>query len=242
MEIIKIDAIGSTNSYLKDLLLKESLDKPLVVQTQDQFGGRGQRGNTWVSEPGKNLTFSVLWPFEGLPAQDQFQVNMAVSLALFKVLNDYELPDVKVKWPNDILSGNTKICGILIENLLRGPYLAHSIIGIGLNVNQRSFIGLPKANSMAGVMRHSYDLDTVLMALLMALEDNLKDIQLHGKALKQTYEHHLFRKGEPVVFDLSSGETLEGTIMGVTDLGQLRVLPTNGFERRFGFQEIKLRY
>ena len=139
MQIIKLDATGSTNDYLRSILSAKTLEDYTVVIAENQFAGRGQRGNSWVSEPGKNLTFSFLKRNLTLNPQNHFILNMGVSLALHDALSAIGVPGLTIKWPNDIMSGNSKICGILIENLISGAQIRHSIIGIGLNVNQTNF-------------------------------------------------------------------------------------------------------
>ena len=138
--IIRLDNVDSTNTYLSGIA--SNSPHGTCVLADRQSAGRGQRGNTWESEPGKNLTFSVLLRPDGLHASQQFRISQAVSLAITDTLDGF-LPEgieAKVKWPNDIYVGNRKICGILIENTLCGAAIQHSIIGIGLNINQRDFL------------------------------------------------------------------------------------------------------
>ena len=139
MNIIKLNAIDSTNSYLKELAQKSTLENFTVVLAKQQTLGRGQLGTTWVSDQGKNLTFSLLVNFNNFNIQDQFYLSMAVSLGLISALRAYIGMSLKIKWPNDILAEKDKLAGILIENVLKGPIIHHSIIGIGLNVNQLEF-------------------------------------------------------------------------------------------------------
>ena len=139
MSIIKLSATDSTNSYLKELSLEQTLDDFTVVSTELQLKGRGQMGSKWVSDKGKNLTISILKKLENFDVQNQFNLNCIVSLAIYDVLLEIKAPNLYVKWPNDILSVDKKICGILIENILKGRFIQAAIIGIGLNVNQTNF-------------------------------------------------------------------------------------------------------
>ena len=147
MQIIKLDATHSTNLYLKKLSVEKQLEDFTIVVTEDQFEGRGQRGAVWQSEKGKNLTFSIFKRIGDLAIGHQFAIGMCTALAVYNCLDEYGVPDLKVKWPNDILSGQKKICGILIENTFASGTIKSAIIGIGLNVNQTNFDGMEKASS-----------------------------------------------------------------------------------------------
>ena len=129
----------STNTYLQQLDADRHLPEGYIAYTDTQRAGRGQRGNSWESQPGKNLTFSLLLRPEHIPANQQFLLSQAVSLAATDVLNRYA-SGFSIKWPNDIYWEDKKIAGILIENVLSGSTFARSIVGIGLNINQERFI------------------------------------------------------------------------------------------------------
>ncbi|MGB5554991.1 MAG: biotin--[acetyl-CoA-carboxylase] ligase [Flavobacteriaceae bacterium] len=116
MRIIKLDATDSTNTHLKFLVQSGLAEDLTTVVAKQQRNGRGQMGTRWQSEPGKNLTFSVLKLLDGMAIENVFQLNVMVSLGIVAALEQLQIPDVSVKWPNDIMSGNLKICGILIEN------------------------------------------------------------------------------------------------------------------------------
>ncbi|MGI9548205.1 MAG: biotin--[acetyl-CoA-carboxylase] ligase, partial [Flavobacteriaceae bacterium] len=133
MHLIKLDATGSTNLHLKKLWQDGSPIDWTVVWTANQHSGRGQQGSIWHSEAGKNLTFSVLKYFKNFDIRHQFRLNMAVSLAVFEALQQMDVPQIRVKWPNDILSGTEKISGILIENIVKAKERKATVIGIGLN-------------------------------------------------------------------------------------------------------------
>src|SRR5690606_34414076 len=166
MQIIKLNATESTNVYLKNLALEEELEDFTVVVARKQLKGRGQIGTKWESEVGMNLTFSILKNNVDLPVADQFLLNMGVSLAIFDALRQLYVPDLSVKWPNDILSGHFKICGILIENVLSGTMIQTSIIGIGLNVNQLNFGDLSQASSLKLILGRTFDLDELLHSVV----------------------------------------------------------------------------
>ena len=132
MKIVKLNAIDSTNTYLKDLIKLTTVENWTVIVTDNQVKGKGQFDNKWISDKGKNLTFSILVKFESLKIKQQFYLNYSVSIALYNVLRYYIPEKLTVKWPNDILSANHKICGILIESSINNSNVNHAIIGIGL--------------------------------------------------------------------------------------------------------------
>lgn len=208
-----------------------------------QRKGRGQMGTTWQSEEGKNLTFSVLKSFEGMQAAHQFSLNICVSLAVCDVLRDLSIPDVRVKWPNDIMSGSTKICGILIENVLKGQWIQNSIIGIGLNVNQTSFVGLEKVASLKTLGGRTFDLDELLQNLLHCLKKHLAKVE--SKTVQQllpSYEALLFRKDKPSTFKDQQGQMFMGFIRSISPEGQLVLELEDEVFRSYGLKEVSLLY
>ena len=160
MRIIKINATNSTNSFLKELAQSSSLDELTVAVTNKQTSGRGQMNNSWVSEPYKNLTFSLFTPLKKIKIEHQAYLNFAVSLAIYDTLLEYDVPKLYIKWPNDIMSDNKKICGILIENTFFDFRIKNTIVGIGLNVNQEKFDeSLINASSLKIILKKNIDLE-----------------------------------------------------------------------------------
>lgn len=165
MTVIGLDECLSTNSHLASIA--HECSHGTVIWTKAQTSGRGQRGNSWEALPGENVTMSILLRPDGLPPARQFILSEAVSLAIVGVLNRY-LPknSVKIKWPNDIYVGDGKICGILIENTISGMNITSSIVGIGLNVNQRQFHSdAPNPVSMAQLTDRRYDVETLVFEI-----------------------------------------------------------------------------
>ena len=148
MKIIKLHTIHSTNDYLKSLTNDKLLEDFTVVWADFQSEGKGQRGSSWLSKKGKNLTFSVFLDTSFLLIEQQFYLNIITSLAVYNLLKKKMIEHVKIKWPNDILSDNKKICGILIENSFKSQAINHSVIGVGLNVNQTDFAQLHAVTSL----------------------------------------------------------------------------------------------
>ncbi|WP_158975807.1 biotin--[acetyl-CoA-carboxylase] ligase [Cellulophaga sp. L1A9] len=243
MQIIKLDAIDSTNVYLKDLVFNTQASDNTIVVAERQTSGRGQMGTTWVSEGGKNLTFSILKKFDTFEVRDQFDLNICVSLAIFRSLNQLKIADLKIKWPNDILSGNHKICGVLIENILSGCKIQASIIGIGLNVNQISFNNLPNVSSLKLITGIQYDLDE----LLKKIAKNLSEVfdyyfTVNQQDLKVEYLAQLFRKDKASTFMNVSNTMFTGIIRNVTNEGRLLVEEEDEIFKEYALKEIKLLY
>ncbi len=237
MIIIKVGATDSTNLHLKRMLAETALEDFTVLVTESQLKGRGQAGAQWISEPGKNLTFSVLKCFEALEVNRGFLISQAVSLALFNAFGKLGIPDLSIKWPNDIMSGQKKICGILIENTIKGNAITQAVIGIGININQDSFRGLPHAASFSQITGTEYDLDSVLDVVLNFLRDGLDRISgADGKEMRETYDSCLFLKDRETVFKVDGNE-VKGVIRGVSRDGKL-ILAIDGNQRSFGTKEI----
>lgn len=239
MSIIKLDAIGSTNDFLKDLAQKEQLSDYTVVSTQHQTRGRGQRSNTWKAEAGKNLTVSVLKLNSRVKSTEQFRISIHAGLAVIDLLEQYKIPDLALKWPNDIMSGGRKICGILIENSLRGHKLVHSIIGIGLNVNQEIFPDLPNAISMNQITGGFVNIDELSLHLRNAIkkEFELNEEQAWDK-LKERYEARLYGKDKWVTFK-DNGRVINGLIQGILPNGQLNINLKDGSMRSLNPGELQ---
>ena len=244
MQLIKLDATTSTNSYLKLMVKEKQLKDFTVVVCEHQTQGRGQKGNHWISEKGKNLTISILKKYDALDVRQSFGLNCLVSLAIYDVLNELSVPDVKVKWPNDIMSGNKKLCGILIENSFSGSRIKQSIIGIGLNVNQMQFGGLANAASVKLRTGKDYDLEYVLQKLLDRLELYFESILPQGvEGLKKQYDKVLFRKNEWSRFSTPTDNVIfTGMITGIAPSGQLRIETKERNVRTFNFKEVQMIY
>lgn len=240
MQLIKLSATDSTNSYLRRLSVRESVPDFTVVQAVHQTAGRGQPGTQWVAEEGKNLTFSILKRFESFPARNHFLLNMGVSLSVFRLLESLGIPELSLKWPNDIMSGSKKVCGILVENQLQGADLSSSIIGIGLNVNQTGFGELPGATSLRNISGKAYDLNEVLLTFISLIQKTFEVMSPNSfdRFLEQ-YQQNLYLKDQPVPFGLPDGTRFIGTIHGTDADGRLKVSLENGEFRVFGFKEIR---
>ncbi len=213
----------------------------MVAKKQQK--GRGQLGTVWESEGGKNLTFTVLKKLDNFKVQEQFKLNLCVSLAVQEALSALSIPNVKVKWPNDILSGSHKICGILIENMLKGQFIKSAVIGIGLNVNQTKFDNLEKASSLTNVTGLQFDLDEVLGRILSSLKYHLNNIQ--EKTFEEVlpeYEKLLFRKDKASTFKNEEDHLFMGIIRGISEEGKLLVELEDEKMKEFSLKEVSLQY
>lgn len=243
MHLIKLDATESTNDYLKQLASHKVLTDFTVVMAKNQYKGKGQMGSTWQSKEGKNLTFSVLKMDLHMNPDDGFLLNIIVSLAVRSVLDSIGVPDLKIKWPNDILSGNQKICGILIESQLSANHLKSAILGIGLNVNQIDFHSLKNASSLKLLLRRDFDLNELLFSIIHALKRYFEIYNSEGETqLKDEYGDNLFRRNKPSTFERVDNSRFMGFIRGVSSQGKLIVELEDQIIKKFGLKEIKLLY
>lgn len=243
MRIIKLDAIDSTNSFLRQLSAKEALGDYTVVMTNYQTQGRGQMGTQWTSQQSKNLMVSVFKDLSYLSIELNFYISIVVSLSILKALESLQIQKLKIKWPNDILSDNKKLAGVLIENVIKQNQLQASIIGFGLNVNQTEFEALPNATSLSLLTGTVFPLDEVLQCILTQLKHHfgmLEQGQL--KKLKKEYEHHLFRIEKPSTFKDKENRMFSGIIKGISKSGNLQVCLEDNVIREFDLKEIQLLY
>ena len=243
MHLIKLNATDSTNSYLRKLSGESILKDYTIVQTENQTNGRGQMGTIWESESSKNLTMSVFKDVSKLYVEHPFYISMATSLAIIKTLQSFLVPKLSIKWPNDILSEDKKICGILIENVIKQNSLRATIIGIGLNVNQTDFKGLPKASSLKLLSGSTFNLDEVLFTIIKYLKYYFMILRKEEyEFLKREYESHLFRKNKPSTFKDAEGYVFSGIIKKVSLSGNLQVLIEDDIIKDYDLKDITLLY
>lgn len=235
MKIIWLRSIDSTNS--EALRRLPELESGTVLAAREQTAGRGQRGNTWFSQPGCNLTFSIVLKDLLLPAADAVRLNFAASVAVAQFLESRGVR-AQVKWPNDIYVGSRKICGMLIENTLGpGGTLMASVIGIGLNINQKEFPQLANATSLALCTGKTFDLEPALSAFLDIFAGWLS--KLSSEELFSVYSSKLFRKGIPARYhDLLSDQEYQGVIEGVEPDGRLHIRNLDGGHYYYRFKEV----
>lgn len=243
MNLIKLNAIDSTNDFLKDLIAQNEVENFTCVVAENQTKGKGQMGSVWEVEGFKNLTFSVLIKNSVVQIADIFGFNAMISFSIYQTLNEYNISDLKIKWPNDIMAGNKKIGGILIENIIKQERTIHSVVGVGLNVNQSNFTHLPKATSLLVISNKKLDLDLLLNRLLQNFETNFNHFSVQGADFFwKKYNQHLFKIHTPTAFQKNTGEKFMGIIEGVDFNGQLKVRLANNFLAQFNLKEIVMLY
>lgn len=247
-DIIWLDEVDSTNDEARRRI--DACDNLSVVAALSQSAGRGQRGNSWSSEGGKNLIFSIVLKFDGFltgkfRAYDQSAISEMTALCIVDFLSRYGIK-ARIKWPNDIYVGDRKICGILIENSLQDRWLSSSIIGIGLNINQRNFdVNLPNPTSMAleSPAGNEFDLTECLetfMEIFGSYYTRYFNIKGGFTTIRTLYLSQLWRRNEIHTYRNIAGNSLfNGMIRGVSEVGNLLVENLDTGEiKEFGFKEI----
>jgi BirA family transcriptional regulator, biotin operon repressor / biotin---[acetyl-CoA-carboxylase] ligase len=242
MQLIKLDAIDSTNEFLKGLSNKQELENFTVVSAEKQTKGKGQMGAVWSSEAGKNLIMSILVKEHFFEINHLFNLNIAVSLAVINALETSNIPDLSIKWPNDIMSYNKKIGGILIENSIKSDGSIHSIVGLGLNVNQINFDNLPKASSLAVVCDKEFNKEILLLNIVENLEKNLKIWNHKSTDFWALFTNKLFKKGIPMPFSDASNQNFMGIIKGISSIGKLQLLLEDDSIAEYDVKEIQMLY
>lgn len=242
MYLIKLNATSSTNDFLKNLSATSNLDDFTVVWAKVQLQGKGQLGSVWVTEDAKNLTFSTYLKEKSITADSLFTLNIVVANAVLKALISLNLTNIYVKWPNDILSYNKKIAGILIENNIHANGSISSVIGIGINCEQTNFDGFPQASSIL----NQYDIIPDRLQLLTTIVDNIKlglnDLGNQTDAEWNYYHKHLFKKDVVSTFESKDGALFNGIIKEVNRHGQLVLQLENDDLKCYNLKDIKLMY
>lgn len=239
--LIDLPQVASTNAYAQSLL---SGDKPAdgtVISTFQQTDGRGQVGSKWESEPGKNISLSLILYPDFMVVKDQFLLNIFVSLAVFDFVKNC-LPEypVSIKWPNDIYVGDRKLGGILLQNSLINTQIRSTVVGIGININQTAFLtNPPNPTSMRLEAGHDFELSNLVPSLCEFLESRYLQLKA-GKIvpLQQAYLQQLYRFGVMANYHRANGENFEGIITGIDPTGRL-VMSIEGREESFDLKELR---
>ena len=240
-DIIWLDSVDSTNNEAKRQI--DTLDNLSVLSALRQTSGRGQRGNTWSAAAGENLTFSIVMKYGQVRAIDQFVISEITALSVVDFLALHGIC-ARIKWPNDIYVDDRKICGILIEHSVRDAMLSSSIVGIGLNVNQRNFdVNLPNPTSMALCTAEEYSLTSLLeefMDIFSSYCTRFINITGGFSRLRKLYLSQLWRmETDARYIDLTTSEEFTGRIKGLSNIGHLQIEDTKKGElKEFAFKEI----
>jgi BirA family biotin operon repressor/biotin-[acetyl-CoA-carboxylase] ligase len=236
-DIVNLTECHSTNDTALSLFRSNMAKEGTIVVADRQTKGKGQRGNKWYSEPGKNLTFSMVLTPLFLDATEQFGLNMAISVGIHDAISEY-LQDIKIKWPNDFMHVDRgKLGGLLIENAVSNNGVEMSIAGLGLNVNQTEF-PFPNAVSMAILAGAELDKQEIFRSLVTHIEKwylKLKRGQI--KEIRAYYIAHLYRYDEWAWYHDS--DLFLGKITGIDNTGNLEVMKQNETRHSYAFKEIR---
>ena len=238
---IKVSQTASTNTYLSRLAA--TLPGGTVIYTPSQTAGRGQKGNSWESEDGKNLTFSMLLKRPPVKARDQFYLSEAAALAVVESLTAAAGDGFTVKWPNDIYWQDKKVCGMLLENSLNGSDIATCIVGIGINVNQERFVSdAPNPVSLINITGHEHDLMALLKQVCSRIEQlvaSLNDVTARSDLHRQ-YMAALYRNdGQQHPYEDAHGHRFMATVADIAPDGTLTLRHDDGTTHSYLFKEVK---
>ena len=236
--IIHIPKTDSSNNEAKRILQKKNLSDFSVIYVNEQTSGKGQRDNKWISEAGKNLTFSIIC-FPKIKPENQFYLSKVISSGINNYLNS-KIQGFKIKWPNDIYYRNKKICGILIENSLSGQKIKNSVTGIGININQTNFPDeIPNALSLKNITGIDYNIENELHLLLNFIFEKYKLLSPDNfNQIDKEYLQNLYKINITAKFKDKYG-IFKGKITGTTPEGKLIIKTTGGDIRYYNFKEVE---
>ena len=234
--IYHIDTTTSTNDLAREPQYKH-LD---VIWAEHQTAGRGQRGHSWHSTEGENITFTVVLTPSFLPIIEQFRLSEIVALALVDTMAHYGIT-CRIKWTNDIYAGDNKIAGVLIEHSLSGESIARTIVGIGLNINQQIFPDdIPNPTSMSLERGITFNREEILNHYISALNDLYTMLQQGKKEdIESRYIATMYHLGEKHTYAYPTGEEFQATIRGVRPTGHLFLEHTDGTIGEYAFKEVE---
>ncbi len=237
-KFIVLNETDSTNNYAKQLILSNP-EEGTVVMAQYQKSGKGQQGNSWESESGKNMLASIILYPSFLYAGDQFMISKIVSLAILDTLKS-KIKNVSIKWPNDIYVHDKKIAGILIENTIKGNNLDSSILGIGLNLNQTIFMSnAPNPVSLQQITGEEYNIEKVADEVLTSFSRWYKKLKMGDHSeINATYYTNMFR-GEMWSLYSKNDVRFEAKIIGIGEFGKLRLQKRDGSIEEYLFKEVE---
>lgn len=230
MKIIRKESLASTNSFAEQQLTEGKISEPCCIMAAGQSAGKGQGSNSWVSEAGKNLTFSIVCFPEFLLAEKQFYLNKAVALSVAGFVSEL-VPDkcIAIKWPNDIYIENHKTAGILIQTAIQTDRMKYAIIGIGININQEEFPEyLPNPTSIIQHTKTKTDLDSAIKRFLDIFKNRYEMIMNNRIAeTDRDYLNALYRFGQRSFFEYE-GKRIRASICGVNEYGWLQLNTDDG--------------
>jgi BirA family biotin operon repressor/biotin-[acetyl-CoA-carboxylase] ligase len=237
-KIIELDSVDSTNNYTSNILNQEKLPEGTIICTKVQTAGKGLGSNTWESENGKNLLFSLILYPEFIEVKDQFLLSKAIALGIAEYC-DTKTTGINIKWPNDIYYKQQKLAGILIENSIKGTRIERSIIGIGLNINQEKYISdAPNPISLKQITDDNFEITKELELLREHIQTFYNKLKSDLYSLNILYTKRMFRFNQFNLFKTNSGiEELK--IVGVNEFGYLQTISKLNEKKEFDLKEIE---
>ncbi len=235
--IFHIEKTTSTNDDAR----REEFREGDIIWAEHQSAGRGQRGHTWTSPEGENLTFSLVLEPTFLPVSDQFMLLETIALALCDTFEEFDI-ETRIKWTNDIYRLDRKLVGILIEHNYSGNRLSRTIAGIGINVNQEVFDpALPNPVSMRQITRREYDREEVLNTFHRAMMKRYGQLRRgESEQIQRDYHRKMYRIGEFRPYrELPSGKVIRAAVQGVRPTGELILKKEDGTRREYLFREVE---
>ena len=229
----------STNELAADALKNGKVIEGSAFRADYQNAGKGQRGRVWESSPGQNILASYVFYPHFLRAEEQFNLIKAISLAVKDLLDKYLIDKATIKWPNDIYINDSKIAGVLVESVMKGNFMSSSIIGIGLNINQRKFGDLTNATSVVLETGRGCNVDMFFGELNYHLEKRYLQLKQNKNAANKEYAAALYRLHKKSNYWINNKQ-VELTLVGVDDLGQLILEDKYGNQSTFSLHEVKM--
>jgi len=236
--ILYLNEVESTNQYLTELVESNKIDDGTAIVCFNQTKGRGQKGNSWFSEPGKNISYSIIIYPDSIVARNQFIISQMVALSVKSFLDEFT-GNISIKWPNDIYWNDKKIAGILIENKLAGNFITYSVIGIGININQETFPSeLPNPVSLTQITGETYDLKYLVNKLhhkmLRSIENLSRGIENN---IQRYYVNNLYHRDGFHAYHDKDGD-FSARIRGVSGLGNLILEHEDGTVKDYALKEV----
>lgn len=240
-QYIKLEQVDSTNRYAQDMAKNGLLHEGAVISTNFQYSGKGQRGSSWQTVTGKNITLSIYLKPRFLKPQQQFLLSQCIALAVYDCISNYCKTNLFIKWPNDIIINDKKAAGILIENSIKKNVIDFSIIGIGLNINQTEFKNLPQATSLKIQCGKELNLDEVTMILCQCIEKRYLQLKKDNTSIHKAYIEHLYRFNTKANY-VHQDEIISARIMDVQADGKLILQKENDEKLICDLKEIEFVY
>ena len=225
-QLIELESVDSTNNYAMARIHEGMASDGLVCLAHNQWAGKGQRGKTWLSEPGQNLTMSLLIEPSPLIISQQFLLSAAVALGMLEFVKGFESKNWGIKWPNDIYWNDRKAAGILIESVIQGKNWLYSVVGIGMNLNQESFPSdIPNAISLKQITGKNQEAVTIAREMVPAIQNQIHTLRREPDQILYSFNQSLYKRGQPIALKkgneiiISDLKGVDGSGLLITDMG-----------------------